>query len=364
MKRKSIKENPVNRDVQPVVCPVTYKRILVVRTDRLGDVVLSTPVIKNLRDNFPRSFIAMIVRPYTKDIIEGNPYLNEVILYDKDNREKGWLSTLRFSRDLARKRFDLAVVLNPSNRSNFIPFLAGIPRRVGYDRKMGFLLTDRIKDTKHEGKKHEIEYNLDLIKVLAINPRDKSIFMPLTSDSENWVKEVFSRENILVSDKLVAINPGASDNSKIWISERYAQVADKLSERGIKVIIIGGQGDKKICQKVIENMHYPYINMVANNNISQAASLLKRCSLFISPDTGLVHIASAVGAPVVCIFGRKQPGLSPRRWGPLGKNDIVLHKDVGCKVCLAHDCKIGFACLKAITAKEVLEAAERILSLK
>ncbi|MCX5656822.1 MAG: lipopolysaccharide heptosyltransferase II [Candidatus Omnitrophica bacterium] len=335
-----------------------------VRTDRLGDVVLSTPVVKNLRDTFPQSFIAMMVRPYTKDVVEGNPYLDEVILYDKDNREKGWLSTLRFSRVLAKKRFDLAVVLNPSNRSNLIPFLAGIPRRVGYDRKMGFLLTDQIKDVKHEGKKHEIEYNLDLIRVLGIDPRDQSIFMPLTLDSEKWVEEIFSKENILAADKLVAINPGASDNSKMWIPEHYAQVADKLSERGIKVIIIGGPGDKKICQKVIENMHRPYINMVANNNISQAASFLRRCSLFISPDTGLVHIASAVGVPVISLFGRKQPGLSPRRWGPSGKKDAVLHKDVGCSICLANNCKIGFACIKAITPDEVLEAAEKIISVQ
>ncbi len=354
----------VDSNVPPAVCPDIYRRILVVRTDRIGDVILSTPVVKNLRDNFPQSFIAMMVRPYTKDVVEGNPYLDEVILYDKNKREKGWLSTLRFSRVLAKKRFDLAVVLNPSNRSNLIPFLAGIPRRVGYDRKMGFLLTDRIKDTKYEGKKHETEYNLDLIKVLGIDPKDKSVFMPLGPDSEKWVEEVFSRENILASDKLVAINPGASDNSKIWVSERYAQVADKLSERGVKIIIIGGPGDKRICQKIIENMQRPYINMVANNNISQFASLLRRCNLLISPDTGLVHIASAVGTPVVCIFGRKQPGLSPRRWGPLGKKNIVLHKDAGCSICLAHNCKIGFACLKAITPDEVVEAAEKTLCLK
>ena len=106
-----------------------YKRILIVRTDRVGDVILTTPVIKALRDANPSAYLAMAVRPYTKVIVEGNPYLDEVITYDKDGRQKGWFSALRFSWALAKKKFDLAVVVNPSNRSNLIPFLAGIPQK-------------------------------------------------------------------------------------------------------------------------------------------------------------------------------------------------------------------------------------------
>jgi len=338
-----------------------YKRILIVRTDRVGDVVLSTPVIKALRDAYPASYIAMMVRPYTKIIVAGNPYLDEIIVYDKDKKEKSWLGSFLFSGRLAEKKFDLAVVLNPSNRSNLIPFLAGIPKRVGYNRKMGFLLTDKIKDTKYEGKKHEIEYNLDVVRYLGIQPQDKNTFMPISPEAEKWAVSIFTKEHIKPTDKLVVLNPGSSDNSKIWPAERYAAVGEKLAQKGYKIIILGGPGDKGIAQQIMTQMHNSFINMVGNNNISQAASLLKKCSLFISTDTGPMHLAVSVGVPVVAIFGRNQPGLSAVRWGPRNKNSRLLHKDVGCKVCLAHNCKKGFLCLKAISVEDVLAAAESLV---
>jgi heptosyltransferase II len=341
--------------------PDKYKRILIVRTDRVGDVILTTPVIKALRDAYPGAYLAMAVRPYTKVIVEGNPYLDEVIVYDKDGAQKSWFSALRFSRDLAKKRFDLAIVVNPSNRSNLIPFLAGIPKRVGYDRKLGWLLTDRIKDTKFEGLKHEIEYNLDLVRTLGIEPGDKTTFMPISENSEKWAEAVLSKYNIRPADKLCVLNPGASDNSKMWPAERYAQVAEKLAQKGMKIVILGGPQDQAVCREVIKRLRCPCIDMVANNDISQAASFLRRASLFISSDTGPMHIASSLGVPVIAILGRSQPGLSPLRWGPSNKNSRVVHKDVGCVECLAHCCPKGFLCLQAITAEDVFKAAEELL---
>jgi heptosyltransferase-2 len=338
-----------------------YKRILIVRTDRIGDMILSTPVIKALRDANPFSYIAMMVTPYTKIIVEGNPYLDEIIIYDKQGKEKSWFASFKFAFELKKKRFNLAVVLNPSNRSNLIPFLAGIPRRVGYNRKLGFLLTDRIKDIKYEGKKHEIEYNLDLVRHIGVEPQDKNTFMPVSPESEKWVENIFKEKNIAPVDKLIVLNPGSSDNSQIWPAERYAAVGEKLAQKGYKIVILGGPADREIAQQVMSQMQSPFINMVGNNNISQAASFLKKCSLFISRDTGLMHIASSIGVPIIAIFGRNQAGLSPVRWGPHNKKSLVLHKDLGCDECLAHRCKKGFLCLKAITVEDVLAAAEQLL---
>ena len=183
---------PAGRQARsPVTSPEKgYKRILIVRTDKVGDLVLSTPVIKALRDAFPCAYLAMVVKPYTRAIVEGNPFLDEVIIYDKDGKERSWLGVFRFSRALALKKFDLAIILNPSNRSNLIPFIAGIRKRIGYDRKSGFLLTDRVKDTKYEGKKHEIEYNLDLVRALGIAPAERSTFIPVSIESEKWAEDI------------------------------------------------------------------------------------------------------------------------------------------------------------------------------
>ncbi len=339
-------------------------RILLIRTDRIGDVLLSTPVIKALRFAYPKAYIAMMVRPYAKDIVEGNPYLGEVIIYDKAGEHKGFLGTVKFVGELRKRRFDLAIILHPTNRANLIPFLAGIPKRVGYDKKLGFLLTKRLKDTKHLGEKHEMEYALDPVRYLGIDPKDKALFMPIKPESEKWMEDLFRKEGINKSDKLLAIHPVASCISRIWLSERFAELADKLTEKyGFKVLIIAGPEPEhiKICKDVVAKMRHSAINLAGKTSVSQLASLLKRCQLHISSDTGPMHIASTVGTPVVVLFGRKQKGLSPTRWKPLGEKIRILHKDVGCKECKAHDCEIGFKCLEAITVEDVMNAVEELL---
>jgi len=342
-----------------------YQRILIVRTDRLGDVLLSTPVAKALRQKFPQGYISMLVSPYTKDVLDGNPDLDEIITFDKDAKNsQGWWATLKFAKDLRKKKFDLAIVLHPTTRMHLLTFLAGIPKRLGYDRKFGFLLTDRIKHTKQYGQKHESEYALDLVRYLGIEPEDKNLFMPIKQESEEWVKALFIQAQIKENDKLLVIHPAASCPSRIWPGERYAEVADKLAQRyGFKVVIVSGPKDAKKAEVVIKNMRTKALNLAGKTSISQLASLLKRSQLFISTDSGPMHVASSLGVSVITIFGRSQAGLSPQRWGPLGAKSRVLYKTVGCTVCLAHNCQKDFACLKSTTVEDVLLAAESILKI-
>lgn len=337
-------------------------RILLIRTDRIGDVILSTPAIKAVRDAYPNSHIAVMVRPYAEDIVDGNPYLDEVILYDKDGGHRGLLGTLRFVRELRRKRFDLVLILHPTNRSNLIPFLAGIPERVGYDKKWGVFLTKRLKDTKHLGEKHEIEYNLDVLRAIGIEAEDKSLYMPVKDEYEKIVDRFFALNNLRQEDGIIAAHPGASCPSKRWPAYRFGRVADELIDKHkFKVVIIGGPSEKAI----VKDMHMAMLNepiiLSEEHSLGEVAAFLKRCRIFISNDSGPVHIAVAVGTPVISIFGRLDPGLSPKRWGPVGPNDIVIHKDVGCKECKAHNCEISFKCLDAITVDDVLSAAEELL---
>ncbi|MFZ2356736.1 MAG: glycosyltransferase family 9 protein, partial [Candidatus Omnitrophota bacterium] len=256
-------------------------------------------------------------------------------------------------------------ILHPTNRMHLVTYLAGIPRRIGYDQKLGFLLSDKITHTKQFGQKHEIEYNLDLIRYLGLETKDALVFMPLKAESEKWAEELLLKEQVTKKDKLLAIHPGASCPSKIWPNGQFAEVADKLIEKyGFKVFVIAGPKDTALAQNVLENMLHPAVNLGGKTSVSQMASLLKRCSLFISNDSGPVHVGSAVGVPVISIFGRSQKGLSPTRWGPRGLRDKFLHGTVGCIECLAHNCKKGFACLRAISVEDVLQAADEILNKK
>jgi lipopolysaccharide heptosyltransferase II len=336
-------------------------RILIVRTDRIGDVLLSTPVIAAVRKAYPSAYIAMMVSPVARDIIDGNPYLDEVVIYDKDVGHRSWWHSWRFARALRRKRFNLALILHPTNRVHLVTYASGIPRRIGYNRKFGFLLTDRIKHAKHLGERHERDYNLDLARFIGVPTLDDNLYMPIRASSEQWVAELFCRQGISEGMPLVALHPGASCPSKIWPHERFAQVADALSRQyGCTTIVVAGPADRGLSERVVRAMRSPVINLAGQTSLSQLASVLKRCRLFVSNDSGPVHLACAVGVPVVAIFGRNQPGLSPLRWKPLGERDRILHKDVGCIECYAHNCAKGFKCLSAVTVGEVVAAAQGI----
>jgi ADP-heptose:LPS heptosyltransferase len=189
--------------------------------------------------------------------------------------------------------------------------------------------------------------------------------MPLKPDSESWVKELFRQEGIKETDRLLIIHPAASCPSKIWPSSRFAEVADALAQKyGLKVLLVAAAKDIKIAKDLVSKLKSPSLNLTGKTSVSELASLLKRASLFISNDSGPVHIASALGVPVIAIFGRNQQGLSPARWGPLGPKSRTLHKEVGCVECLAHNCDKEFACLKAISVDDVLKAADEILTNK
>ena len=350
-----------------------FNRILVVRTDRIGDVVLTTPVLKALRENYPASHIAMMVNPQTKELLEGNPYLNEVIVYDKDKKDKGILGFWRFVLELKRKRFDLAIVLHTKNRLNLITYLADIKRRAGYkNNKFGFLLTDKLMDIRPLGLKHEVDYCLDILRKLGLKISDKIPYIAVKKEDVDSVGNILEAEGIGGSTarfttgrdiKIAAIHPGSSCISKRWPRERFVVLANRLVEDyGLKVILIAsGEENEAIANEIAKQIRYPVLNLSGKLSLGQLSALLKRCVIFISNDSGPVHIASAVGTPVVSIFGRNQAGLSPARWAPVGRKDAYLHKEVGCSICLAHNCNIGFDCLKAITVEDVLKAVDDIL---
>ena len=351
---------PASRNPYPA-----YKRILIVRTDRIGDVVLSTPVVKALRDNFNNAYIAMMVSPATKELVMGNPYLDEVIIYDKDRTHKGVLSSFKFARSLRKKKFDLAIILHSTNRVNMIAYLAGIKERIGYSRRLGFLLTKNIPYVKYKGEKHEIEYNLDLLRSLNLKVDNARLLIPKDSRSEKWADDIFKSHGIDESkEKIIILHPSASCASRMWPIERFAEVAEELIRKySARIVIVSGLHDIALSEKLESLISSPVINLGGKTTLMQLASILRRSTLMVSNDSGPVHIAVGCNLPVVVLFGRSQVGLSPVRWGPIGAYDIVLHKKTGCAVCLAHECTNNFACLKSIEVGDVLAAVDGILKL-
>jgi len=339
------------------------KRILITRTDRIGDVILSLPAVKAARKAFPGAHIAVIVQPRIPDILKGNPDIDEVIVYDKNEAHKGIAKNFGFIRQLKAKRFDMALILHSTKRINLICFLAGIPKRIGYARgKADFLLTDRMEYTKKAGEKHEAEYSLDVLRHLGIEPEFSNPVIYVQAEDEKKAGEILRGLGVKQGERFAILHPGASCKSKMWSPENFAKIGDALIESlKIKVMINLAPDQAVLGEKVIGIMGNKPIFFCDPTSLGELAALFKKSSLVISNDSGPVHIAAAVGTPVISIFGRNQKGLSPARWRPLGDKAIAIHKDVGCIDCLAHDCRKGFLCLKAISAEEVFKEAKRFL---
>ncbi len=338
------------------------RRILITRTDRLGDVVLSTPVIRFMREQYPSAYIAFMVKPYCEDVVRHNPHLDEVIVYKKCRRHKNFWGTFRFAIGLRMRRFDMAVALHPTNRVHIMLFLAGIPIRIGYDRKWCRLLTKRIPHEKHKGHKHEVEYNFDLLAKAGfdVNSADRRPYMITKTKEKRIVDLVLKYQGVV--NKMIAVHAGASCLSKRWPPERFAQVCDMLASKfGYDIILVGGSETMRHSHKVLSHIKRKAVDLTGVLRVGELAELLKRCSVLISNDSGPVHVSAAVGTPVVCVFGRSDPGLSPLRWRPYGEEHVVIHKNVGCPECLAHNCIKNFECLWAVSAEEVTSAVEKIL---
>ncbi len=337
-------------------------RILVTRTDRIGDVILSTPVFSALRNRYPNAYIAALIATSNRDLVEGNPNLDEVILYEKSGRHKSWLRTFQFARMLRSRRFDVIINLHANNRVHWISFIAGIPMRIGYRKKNAFLLTHTVLDEKWKGDRHESEYNFDLLRFVNVSlPPKIEPFVPLRPVCKFQLEQILKHEHLSPEDPYMVIHPSASCPSRLWRAERYAKVGDVLSKRwNARIILVaGGGGDRMFTDRVASFMKNKPINLAGRLSLGMLAWLLKGSRLLISNDSGPMHMASALDVRLVAIFGRNRPGLAPKRWRPLGTKSSYVQKDVGCLECAAHRCNLGFLCLDEVTVEDVLKETER-----
>ena len=305
-------------------------RILITRTDRIGDLVLTTPLFKALREQFPKAWIATVVFREHHEIVQGNPYLDEVILYDKKGSERGLWGQFLFSQKLRSKRFDVVIHCHGTNRMHLAAWFAGIPVRIGYDRRASWALTKVHPYNKKEGLKQEAEYLFELLEPLGVTPpREIETFFPITDRSVQSFESMRLFHKVPNDLPWIALNPSASDVTKMWPAERFAELVTCLQkERPSIFLAIGTSQDRATIERLIKNTSVPVFDLSGRLSLGMLGVLLKRSALLISNDSGPVHIATAVGTPVVSIFGRYEPGLGPKRWQPLGKNSRVFAKDV------------------------------------
>ncbi|MBI4437182.1 MAG: glycosyltransferase family 9 protein [Candidatus Omnitrophica bacterium] len=345
--------------------PEEVKKILVMAFQGIGNILLLTPALEALHQNYPQAkFTAIVTSPGTAELLKGCPYVERVILYDSGVFWKGSLfKKLSFVKDLRNQKFDMtfSTFLESGFKSGLLAFLTGAPVRVGYNlHGRGFFYTHRLDLIPN---RHEVELGLDLVRALGGRVTGGNPLIWLLAEERRWVEKFLKEKGIAPDESLIGIHPGSSPThpEKRWDLDRFAKLADHIMERKkTRVLILGGDLEVELARRMKELMHHsPLVAM--GQTLRQTAALLTRCDLLVSNDTSLSHLATAVETPVIAIFGPTNPWKNR----PYGEKSRILRKELPCSPCYETwaGAKIvctnpdSFACLKGIAVEEVLEEA-------
>jgi len=343
------------------------RNILVIRTDGIGDVINSTPAISELRETYKNANISVIVKPHGAEILYLNPDINEIIIYDPKSKHKSWIGKIRFFRFLRSKKFDTAIVLHNSSMSNFMAYITGAKYRVGRKsepKAFSHTLTHWISHYDPKGTKHEIDRNLDVVRLLKVKNGSHQLKICLSDDERKYADDFLYNNGLADNNmkikqlfQLVGIHPGGSSYDKLWLPENFAEIAERLiSDYNAKVILFGGPNDNKIIQEILSKTNN--LILATGVRLRQFASLVERCSLFICNDSGPMHIATALNVPTVAIFGPTDY----IRWQPNNQNSRIVRKNMDCWPCSAHKCMKNFECTKTLPVSRVLETVTELAS--
>ena len=335
------------------------QNILIIKLRHIGDVLLSTPVLRGLRTAFPRARLTMLVNRGTEGVLANNPDVNEVLCLEKG----AWDAQLKFVQMLRRRGFDGVVDLTDGDRSAVISLATGAPVRIGFNaehRWRGLLYSTVAKPRSTD--QHRVDYDLCALRALGLDTKPGTPAL-YASPADEQAVEAWLREAGLLSAQssqlLILLQPGARYSLKVWPHERFAQLADRLADRFACRILLGGdQREREVAEQVARKTRCAPIVVAGKFSLLQFAALVKRCALFVGNDGGAMHIAATMGTPVVAIFGPTYP----QRWGPRGGPAQVIYKGLDCRACYHPTCLRGDdSCMQQIAVDEVFTAASRML---
>lgn len=339
--------------------PSAPKKILIVQTAFIGDVILATPLAQAAHAIFAPCTVDFMVIPVAATLLERNPSIHRVLIFDKRGKQRGLAALWRFAKALRAEKYDIAIVPHRSLRSALLIWLARIPQRIGFDRSAGaFFFTQRVRYQE----KHEVERNLDLLRPFGKIPEK---FKPRVDWDEADAACVAELTKNADSKRIwCALAPGSVWATKRWPADRFAKLANALiSELHANVFLIGGQSDAGLCREIQqaagENCH----NLAGLLSLRQSAVLLDRCAVLISNDSAPTHLGVATNCKVLTIFGPTVPRFG---FAPYGDGHGVIELDLPCRPCSAHGsqkCPIGtHACMQEILVEEVFTRAKAMIT--
>ncbi|MBU1739994.1 MAG: lipopolysaccharide heptosyltransferase II [Proteobacteria bacterium] len=340
--------------------PPRSENILVRAVNWVGDAVMTLPALAALRRARPEARITVLVRPRVADIYEASGLADELMFYVKPGRHQGFSGMWRLAREIRQKRFDRAVLFQNAFEAAALVWLARVPFRAGYNTDArSFLLNQSIKLGDNIKVKHQVYYYLNLIEGLGLEASFSEPRLKLR-DEEYQAARDFLSEKLDLSGPLIGLAPGAAYGpAKCWFPERFAQTADRLiGDHQAGVVIFGGPDEARTAAEVAGLIESPRVlNLAGQTTLKQALALIGVCDLFLTNDSGLMHVAAAQEVPMVAVFG----STNPLTTGPRGDKSVIVRHAPECSPCLEPVCPTDYECLRAVEVDEVVQACERLL---
>ncbi len=335
------------------------KRILIIKISAVGDCVLATPSIRAIRRKYPKAYIALLIGRVESQALKGCPYIDEMIIYDKEGRDKGWLRFFESAAEIRRYGFEEVVDLQNSSRSHLFAFLSAAPHRYGYRKgKYWFLLNKTIRDSK--GPLPPVDHQFRVLSMMGIEDAPKKLELwPAAADIES-VKSMLDAEWVGENQTLIGINPSASPRwaTKKWTAENFAKLCDLLGEREMRAVLIGGrsEADADAGAEILSLVKSKPINLIGRTSLPELAALMKRFKCLVTSDSAPMHLAAAMETPFVALFGPTDP----ERHLPPSENCAVVKRDLRCSPCYKPVCS-DIRCMREITVEDVLKAIDGVL---
>lgn len=335
-------------------------KVLIIKTGSLGDVILSTAALRAIREKFTRPGykISFLTGEECKDVLLRSPHIDELLVCDLKNNDRGLKGLLGIGRVLRKKNFDIVIDLQNSRSSHMLSFLSGCVNCYGYDNgKFSFLLQHRIRDEKPPID--PVTHQFRILKMIGIDLLNNSLELWPSSEDVKRMDDLLNAQWLSETQKIVGINIGASARwqTKVWPPQQIKRLCEELGLHDIRVVVTGTAGDASSADALVNSLKgVKIINACGKTSVNELAALIKKCNVFISADSSPLHIASAVGTPFVALFGPTDA----RRHLPPGREFVVIDKALNCSPCYKTACR-SKRCMAQIAPEEVLAAVDKLL---
>jgi ADP-heptose:LPS heptosyltransferase len=338
------------------------KNILIVRTDRIGDVILSLPLAEIVKKYYPDCKVSFLIRDYTKDVLYDHPFIDEVIILKEKNGE----ILIKENAALLKKfNFDSCIVVYPTFKIAYLIYLSNIPFRIGTGyRWYSFLFNKKIYVHRKYAEKHELEFNVELLKAVGINEQittvDVHFNIQINAQSEQKIENILKDNGINNEDFVVIVHPGSSGSAVDLPIDKFKEIVRHLCKNEkIKIVITGKKEEIKLCEAL--KINDKILNFAGIFNLSELMVLINKANIMIANSTGPLHIAAALGKYAIGFYPKIQAA-SAKRWGPYTNKGKVFEPEIDCQNCTREQCeKLG--CMHSINIDGVVKEVEKIYNL-